>query len=177
MTAEVLNTGLAALINKRQQNDVGHPVWLPDSSGLVMTRLDGNSQNLWQLDLVSDNYIQLTFAAGNQPVFDEQGQLYYQRDGNLYQYVDGAKQDIEIPQNSDNRFTTMWQLQGQYQYRFSLLGHIEQTDTVTGDVKQTQLPYQLLGVYSNPHDSNQLYAAAFMAPELALELIQWQLVD
>lgn len=171
------DTQLRQLINKRQHNDIGHPVWLPDSSGLVMTKLDSNSQNLWQLDLVSDNFSQLTFVAGNNPQFDSAGQLHYLRDGKFYRYVDGAKQDIEIPQSPDNRFTTMWQLQGQYQYRFSLLGHIEQTDTVTGDVKQTQLPYQLLGVYSNPHDSNQLYAAAFMAPELALELIQWQLVD
>lgn len=169
------DTQLRQLINKRQQNDVGHPVWLPDSSGLVMTRLDGNSQNLWQLDLVSDNYTQLTFAAGSQPVFDEQGQLYYQRDGNLYQYVDGAKQDIVVQSNDKTNFMPIWQFDRQLQYRFSMLGHIEQTDKINGDVKQTQLPYQLMGVYPNPHDPQQLYAAVFITPELALELIEWEI--
>ena len=164
---------LHQLISKRQHNDIGHPVWLPDSSGLVMTKLDSDSQNLWQLDLVSNNFSQLTFVAGSNPQFDSAGKLYYQRDGKFYRYADGAKQDIEIPQNSDNRFTTMWQLQGQYQYRFSLLGHIEQTDTATAEVKQTQLPYQLLGIYPDPHNPEQLYAAVFITPELALELIEW----
>jgi len=166
---------LRQLINKRQHNDIGHPVWLPDNSGMVMTKLDSNSQNLWQLDLVSDNFNQLTFVAGSNPQFDNAGQLHYQRDGKFYRYVDGAKQDIELAKSQDSSYTTLWQWQGQYEYRFSLLGHIEQTDTETGDVKQTQLPYQLLGVYPDPHNQQQLYAAVFITPELALELIEWSL--
>lgn len=166
---------LRQLINKRQQNDIGHPIWLPDSSGLVMTKLDSTSQNLWQLDLVSDSFNQLTFVAGNTPQFDSAGQLHYQRDGKFYRYVDGAKQDIEITENQQSNFTTLWSLQGQYQYRFSLLGHIEQTNIGTKEIKQTQLPYQLLGVYPDPHDPQQLYAAVFITPELALELIEWNL--
>ncbi len=168
---------LRQLINKREHHDIGHPVWLPDNSGLVMTRLDSDSQNLWQLDLISDNFNQLTFVAGSYPQFDDQGQLFYHRDGRFYRYVDGAKQDVELQSSEDGNFTAMWQLKNQQQYRFSMLGHIELIDRQSGEVKRTQVPYQLLGLYPDPHDDEQLYAAVFVTPELALELIQWQLDD
>lgn len=162
------------LINKRENNDIGQPVWLPDNSGLVLTRLQDNRQNLWQLDLVSNNFSQLTFSAGNFAQFDAGGQLHYHRDGKLYQYVDGARQDVEIKSNNDNNFMAVWLLQAKQHYRFSMLGHIEQYDPVTGDIRHSQLPYKLMALHPDPHNPDNLYATVFVTPELALEFIQWQ---
>jgi DNA-binding winged helix-turn-helix (wHTH) protein/WD40 repeat protein len=162
------------LINKLETNDLGQAVWLPDNSGLVLTRLQGNSQNLWQLDLVSNELTQLTFSAGTFAQFDAQGQLHYHRDGKLLRYVDGGKNDIELKTNTDNNFMALWLMQGQKQYRFGMLGHLEQHDVATGETKGSQLPYQLLGIYPDPHNPDLLYATVFVTPELALEFIQWK---
>ena len=162
------------LVPKRLSNDVGQPVWLPDNSGLVLTRVQGNSQNLWQLDLVSNDLTQLTSTAGNFAQYDSNGQLHYHRDGKLYQYVDGAKQDIELKANSDGNYMAMWTLQADQQYRYSMLGHIEQFNVISGETRQSQLPYQLVGIHPDPHNPDNLYATVFVTPELALEFIQWQ---
>ncbi|MDF3125393.1 winged helix-turn-helix domain-containing protein [Rheinheimera sp. 1928-s] len=162
------------LINKLESNDVGQAVWLPDNSGLVLTRLQGNSQNLWQLDLVSNELTQLTFSAGTFAQFDAQGQLHYHRDGKLLRYVDGGKNDIELKTNADTNFMALWLLQGQKQYRFGMLGHLELHDIVTGETQSSQLPYQLLAIHPDPHNPDQLYATVFVTPELALEFIQWK---
>lgn len=165
------------LINKLENNDIGQPVWLPDNSGLVLTRLQGNSQNLWQFDLISNELSQLTFSAGSFAQYDHQGQLHYHRDGKLYRYVDGAKNDIEVNSSSGNSFVGVWLLQAEKQYRFSMLGHIEQYDVVSGKTRQTQLPHKLIAVHPDPHNPDNLYATVFVTPELALELIEWQLSE
>lgn len=162
------------LIDKLQNNDIGQPTWLPDNSGLVLTRLQGNSQNLWQLDLVSNDLTQLTTAAGSFAQYNAAGQLHYHRDGKLFQYVDGAKQDIEVRTTTDSNYMAVWLLQAQRQYRYSMLGHIEQRDGASGLTRQSQLPYKLLAIHPDPHNPDQLYATVFVTPELALELIQWQ---
>lgn len=165
------------LIKKLENNDTGQPVWLPDNSGLILTRLQDNSQNLWQLDLVSNELTQLTFSAGSFAQYDHLNQLHYHRDGKLYRYVDGAKNDVEVNSSANNHFVGVWLLQAQQQYRFSMLGHIEQYDVVTGVSRQTQLPYQLLALHPDPHNPDNLYATVFVVPELALEFIQWQRED
>ena len=162
------------LIKKLETQDLGQAVWLPDNSGLVLTRLQGNSQNLWQLDLVSNQLTQLTFSTGTFAQFDAQGQLYYHRDGKLVLYVDGAKNDRELKSNTDTNLTALWLMRGQKHYRFGMLGHLELHDTATGETQTGQLPYQLLAIYPDPHDPDQLYATVFVPPELALEFIQWK---
>jgi WD40 repeat protein len=144
------------LITKLENNDIGQPAWLPDNSGLILTRLQGNSQNLWQLDLISNELTQLTFSAGSFAQHDQQGQLHYHRDGKLYRYVDGTKNDIEINNSSDNRFVGVWLLQNGLQYRFSMLGHIEKHNTVTGETRKTQLPHKLIAVHPDPHNPDNI---------------------
>jgi DNA-binding winged helix-turn-helix (wHTH) protein/Tol biopolymer transport system component len=162
------------LINKREQNDVGQALWLPDNSGLILTRVEAQTQNLWQLDLISNDFTQLTFAAGNFAQYGSQGELLYHKDGKLYQYVDGAKQDKLLEQNTDANYMAVWLQQGQQQYRYSMLGHIKRRNLITGNDETTQLPYQLIGIHPDPHNPDVLYATAFITPELALEFIQWQ---
>lgn len=162
------------LITKLENNDIGQPVWLPDNSGLVLTRLQGNSQNLWQFDLISNELTQLTFSAGSFAQYNQQGQLHYHRDGKLYRYVDGTKDDVEVNSSSDNSFVGVWLLQSELQYRFSMLGHIEQHNSATGETRKTQLPHKLLAIHPDPHNPDNIYATVFVTPELALEFIQWQ---
>jgi DNA-binding winged helix-turn-helix (wHTH) protein len=162
------------LIKKLETKDLGQAVWLPDDSGLVLTRLQGNSQNLWQLDLVSNELTQLTFSTGTFAQFDAQGKLHYHRDGKLLRYVDGGKNDIELKSNTDTNFMALWLMQGQKQYRFGMLGHLELHDAITGKTQSGQLPYQLLAIHPDPHHPDQLYATVFVTPELALEFIQWK---
>jgi len=163
------------LITKLKNNDIGQPVWLPDNSGLILTRLQGNSQNLWQLDLISNELTQLTFSAGSFAQYDQRGQLHYHRDGKLYRYVDGKKNDIEVNSSSDNSFVGVWLLQAGQQYRYSMLGHIEQYNPATGETRKTQLPHKLIAVHPDPHNPDNIYATVFVTPELALEFIQWQI--
>lgn len=163
------------LITKLENNDIGQPVWLPDNSGLVLTRLQGNSQNLWQFDLISNELTQLTFSAGSFAQYDLQGQLHYHRDGKLYRYIDGTKNDIEINSSNDNSFAGIWLLQNGLQYRFSMLGHIEQYNSATGETRKTQLPHKLIAVHPDPHNPDNIYATVFVTPELALEFIQWEI--
>ena len=165
------------LITKLENNDIGQPVWLPDNSGLVLTRLQGNSQNLWQFDLVSNELSQLTLSAASFAQYDKLGQLHYHRDGKLYRYVDGTKNDVEINSSSDNSFVGIWLLQNELQYSFSMLGHIKQYNAVTGETRKTQLPHKLLAVHPDPHNPDNIYATVFVTPELALEFIQWQRED
>lgn len=162
------------LITKLENNDIGQPVWLPDNSGLVLTRLQGNSQNLWQFDLVSNELTQLTFSAGSFAQYDQQGRLHYHRDGKLYRYVDGTKNDVEVNSSSDNSFVGIWLLQAGQQYRYSMLGHVEQYNQATGETRKTQLPHKLIAVHPDPHNPDNIYATVFVTPELALEFIQWQ---
>ncbi|MBU1308846.1 MAG: winged helix-turn-helix domain-containing protein [Gammaproteobacteria bacterium] len=162
------------LITKLENNDIGQPVWLPDNSGLVLTRLQENSQNLWQFDLISNQLTQLTFSAGSFAQYDQHGVLHYHRDGKLYRYVDGTKHDIEVNSSSDNSFVGVWLLQSGLQYRFSMLGHIEQFNAVNGETRKTQLPQRLISLHPDPHNPDNLYATVFVTPELALEFIQWQ---
>ncbi|MBZ9613252.1 winged helix-turn-helix domain-containing protein [Rheinheimera maricola] len=163
------------LINKLENNDVGHPLWLPDNSGLILTRVQADNQNLWQLDLISNQLTQLTFTAGSFAQYNAQDQLLYHKEGKLYQYVDGSRQDILLQENPDANFMAVWLHQGQQQYRFSMLGHLEQRDLISGETRSTQLPYQLIAVHPNPHNSEELYATVYVTPELGLEFIQWQL--
>ena len=149
-------------------------MWLPDNSGLVLTRLQGNSQNLWQFDLVSNELTQLTFSAGSFAQYDQQGLLHYHRDGKLYRYVDGTKNDVEVNSSSDNSFVGIWLLQAGQQYRYSMLGHVEQYNPATGETRKTQLPHKLIAVHPDPHNPDNIYATVFVTPELALEFIQWQ---
>lgn len=147
---------------------------MPDNSGLVLTRVQANSQNLWQLDLGSKDLTQLTFSAGNVAQYDSEEQLLYHRDGKLFQYVDGARQDIEIKVNEQSPYNALWLHQTDYQYRFSMLGHVEQFNVLTGETRQTQLPHQLIGIHPDPHNPDILYATVFVTPELALEFMEWQ---
>lgn len=162
------------LINKREQNDVGQALWLPDNTGLILTRVEAQTQNLWQLDLVSNDFTQLTFVAGNFAQYSAAGELLYHKDGKLYRYVDGAKQDKLLEQNTDANYMAVWLQQGQRQYRYSMLGHVQRRDLNNGNEQTTQLPYQLIGIHPDPHNPDVLYATAFITPELALEFIQWQ---
>ncbi|KKO45930.1 DNA-binding protein [Arsukibacterium ikkense] len=162
------------LINKLELNDVGQPLWLPDNSGLILTRVQANNQNLWQFDLVSNQLTQLTFSAGNFAQYDTNGQLLFHKEGKLYQYVDGARQDILLQENDDANFMAVWLHQGNQQYRYSMLGHIELRDQTSGETQHSQLPYQLMAVHPDPHSPDTLYATVFVTPELALEFIQWQ---
>ncbi len=162
------------LITKREQNDVGQALWLPDNSGLILTRVEAQTQNLWQLDLVSNDFTQLTFAAGNFAQYGRKGELLYHKDGKLYQYVDGAKQDQLLEENTDANYMAVWLRQGQQQYRYSMLGHVQRRDLRNGNEETTQLPYQLIGIHPDPHNPDVLYATAFITPELALEFIQWE---
>ena len=162
------------LITKLENNDIGQPVWLPDNSGVVLTRLQGNSQNLWQFDLISNELTQLTFTAGSFAQYNQQGQLHYHRDGKLYRYVDGTKNDIEINSSNDNSFAGIWLLQNELQYRFSMLGHIEQYNAATGETRKTQLPHKLIAIQPDPHNPDNIYATVFVTPELALEFIKWE---
>lgn len=162
------------LMKKLDTKDLGQAVWLPDNSGLVLTRLIGNSQNLWQLDLVSNQLTQLTFSTGTFAQFDAKGRLHYHRDGKLFRYVDGAKNDIELKSNTDPHFMALWLMRGQKQYRFGMLGHLERHDEVTNETQSSQLPYQVLGIHPDPHHPERLYATVFVTPELGLEFIQWK---
>lgn len=161
------------LISKLQNQDAGQVRWLPDDSGLVMTRLNDNKQSLWQLDLVSNELWQLTTSTASFAQFDQQGTLYYHRDGALYQYLDGAKADKQIIASNDSIYVAKWQLLNDARYRFSMLGHIEQYDDNHG-LRSVQLPYQFIDLHPQPHSPDVLYATAFITPELALEFIQWQ---
>lgn len=162
------------LINKRELNDVGQAIWLPDNSGLILTRVEAQTQNLWQLDLVSNDFTQLTFVAGNFAQYSAEGELQYHKDGKLYKYIDGAKQDKLLEENTDANYMAVWLQQGQWQYRYSMLGHVKRRDLSNGDKETTQLPYQLIGIHPDPHNPDQLYATVFVTPELALEFIQWR---
>ncbi|MBU2114553.1 MAG: winged helix-turn-helix domain-containing protein [Gammaproteobacteria bacterium] len=162
------------LINKREHNDVGQALWLADNTGLILTRVEAQTQNLWQLDLVSNDFTQLTFVAGNFAQYSAAGELLYHKDGKLYRYVDGAKQDKLLEQNTDANYMAVWLQQGQRQYRYSMLGHVQRRDLNNGNEQTTQLPYQLIGIHPDPHNPDELYATAFITPELALEFMQWQ---
>ncbi len=74
---------LKQLIEKTQDDDITQTLWLNDNSGLVVTRIQQKSQNLWQLDLLNAKLQQLTYIAGNQPQHDNQGQLHYVRDSEI----------------------------------------------------------------------------------------------
>ena len=161
------------LINKLQNGDAGQVRWLPDNSGLVMTRLNDSKQSLWQLDLVSNELWQLTSTTASFAQFDQHGTLYYHRDGALYQYVDGAKADKQIIASSDSIYVARWQLLEGSRFRYSMLGHIEQHDEING-LRSVQLPYQFIDIHPQPHSPDVLYATVFITPELALEFIQWQ---
>lgn len=162
------------LITKLEHNDVGQPLWLPDNSGLILTRVLENNQNLWQFDLISNQLTQLTFSAGNFAQYDANGQLLFHKEGKLYQYVDGARQDILVGENTDANFMPVWLHQGQQQYRYSMLGQIEQRNQSNNEIQSTQLPYQLMAVHPDPHNPEVLYATVFVTPELAVEFIEWQ---
>ncbi|MDP5189815.1 winged helix-turn-helix domain-containing protein [Rheinheimera baltica] len=163
------------VIPKLENNDIGQPQWLPDNSGMVLTRLQHDNQNLWQLDLASNALTQLTFGGANQAQFDKQGQLYYHRDGRLIRYVDGKRSDIDVLNADDNStYVAVSKLRNNEQWRYGIFGHIQRR-SLTGEVlQQTQLPYQLVGIHFNPANQDELYLSVFTTPELALEFIQWQ---
>ena len=166
------------LLTKLNDNDAGQAVWMPDNSGLVYSRIYDEQQNLWQLDLVSGETTQLTFAGAGQAQFDDNGQLYYVRDGRLIRYVDGLRGDTEVL-SADNsaEYMGISQLQHNTQWRFGMLGHLQQR-SLTGEVlQQTQLPYQLLGINFNPHNADELYLTVYINPELALEYIEWEVAS
>lgn len=166
------------LIPKLENNDIGQPVWLPDNSGIVLTRLQQDSQNLWQLDLMSNQLTQLSFGGGNQPQFDANGQLLFQRDGRLFRYVDGRRADIELLGADDNTtYTALSQIFNNEQWRFGMLGHIQRRNLDGEVLQQTQLPYQLVGMHVNPFNPDELYLTVFVTPEMALEFIEWQVTD
>jgi DNA-binding winged helix-turn-helix (wHTH) protein/Tol biopolymer transport system component len=163
------------VIPKLENNDIGQPQWLPDNTGIVLTRLQQDNQNLWQLDLASNQLTQLTFGGANQAQFDEQGQLYYHRDGRLIRYVDGKREDAEVLTADDNStYVTVSKLRNNEQWRYGIFGHLQRR-SLTGEVlQQTQLPYQIVSIHFNPANQDELFLSVFATPELALEFIQWQ---
>lgn len=163
------------LITKLNDNDAGQAIWLPDNSGLVYSRIHNEQQNLWQLDLVSGESVQLTFGGAGQAQFDDNGQLFYVRDGRLIRYIDGLRADTEVlAADNSAEYLGVSQLRHNTQWRFGMLGHLQQR-SLTGEVlQQTQLPYQLLGINFNPHNADELYLTVYIYPELALEYMEWQ---
>lgn len=163
------------LIPKLENNDMGQAIWLADNSGIVFTRITENSQNLWQLDLVSNELTQLTFSGGYQALFNDDGKLLYHRDGKLIRYVDGRRADIEVlgADNSEN-YLPMPLFKNNEQWRFGMLGHVQRR-LLSGEVlQQTQLPYQIIGMNFNPFNPDELYLTVFVTPEMAIEFIEWQ---
>jgi WD40 repeat protein len=166
------------LIVKLENEDAGQPVWLPDNSGILLTRVLDNSQNLWQLDLMSNSMTQLTYGGARHAQFTQSGELLYYRDSNLMRYVDGKRADSKVLDADESAsYLTPSLIHNNEQWRFGLLGHIQRR-TLTGEVlQQTQLPYQLIGIHFNPHKLNELYLTVFVTPEIALEYIEWQIMD
>jgi DNA-binding winged helix-turn-helix (wHTH) protein/Tol biopolymer transport system component len=168
---------LKQLLQKTQNGDIAQTLWLNDNSGLIVTRLQQNNQNLWQLDLLSDNLKQLTFIAGAQPQYDHQGQLHYVRDGQIYRYVDGRRADLPRPELNPGSLYQQNQLWRDQLISFSFMGHLRrQVVDASGNtaVLEAQFPYQFMSLYPNPHNEDEVFVTIFEPPEMALEYIEWQ---
>lgn len=165
------------LIDKLNNQDAGQPVWLPDNSGIVLTRLQADSQDLWQLDLMSNSMTQLTYGGAGHPQFTQSGELLYSRDGKLMRYIDGKRADIEMLDADESALDMMPSLiNNNEQWRFGMLGHIQRRSLSGQVLQQTQLPFQLIGVHFNPHSLDELYLTVFVTPEMALEFIEWEVL-
>lgn len=166
------------LVTKLEENNIGQPVWLADNSGLVFTRIVEDSQNLWQLDLISNELSQLTFGGAYKALFNDSGQLLYHRDGKLIRYVDGRRADDEIlSADASENFIGLSQLHNNEQWRYGLLGQLQRR-ALTGEVlQQTQLPHQIISMSFNPFNPDELYLTVFVTPELAIDFIEWQIED
>lgn len=165
------------LLQKTQSNDIAQTLWLPDNSGLIVTRIQQSDQNLWQLDLLSGELQQLTFIAAAQPQFDASGQLHYVRDGQLYRYVDGRRADLALSELNPGSLYHGNQFWGEQLLSFSLMGHLRLqavTTAVNSPIIEAQLPYQIMSVYPNPHNPTELFVSIFQPPEMALEYIEWR---
>ena len=168
---------LKQLLQKTQNNDIAQTLWLSDNSGLIVTRILQDNQNLWQLDLLSDSLQQLTFIAGAQPQYDHQGQLHYVRDGQIYRYVDGRRADLARPELNPGTLYQQNQLWGAQLLSFSFMGHLRrQVLDASGNSSafETQFPYQFMSLYPNPHNADEVFVTIFQPPEMALEYIEWQ---
>lgn len=165
------------LLQQTQNNDIAQTLWLADNSGLIVTRIQQNNQNLWQLDLLSGELQQLTFGAAAQPQLDASGQLHYVRDGQLYRYVDGRRADIARPDLNPGTLYQRNLFWGEQLLSYSLMGHLRLQPATTSDssaIAEAQIPYQIMSVYPNPHNPTELFASIFQPPEMALEFIEWR---
>lgn len=168
---------LKQLLQKTQSNDIAQSLWLADNSGLVVSRIQQDSQNLWQLDLLSGNLQQLTFIAGAQPQYDRDGQLHYVRDGQIYRYVDGRRADVARPELNPGTLYQQNQLWGDSLLSFSFMGHLRrQALYADGQIPaaEAQFPYQFMSLYPNPHNTDEVFVSIFQPPEMALEYIEWR---
>lgn len=168
---------LKQLLQKTQSHDIGHTLWLTDSSGVIVTRIQQDSQNLWQLDLLSGNLQQLTQIAGAQPQYDQHGKLHYVRDGQLYRYIDGGRADQLRPELNPGTLYQQNLLGGDSLFSFSFMGHLRQQSLTNLDnpqIVEAQFPMQFMSLYLNPHNPDEVYVSIFQPPEMALEYIEWQ---
>mgnify|MGYP005841277321 CR=1 FL=1 len=170
---------LKQLLQKTQDNDIAQILWLADNSGLVVTRIKQNSQNLWQLDLLSGELQQLTYIAASQPQYDDKGQLHYVRDGELYRYIDGRRADLPRPELNPGPLYQQNQLWGDSILSISFMGHLRKQTLGSSDTSpatEAQFPYQFMSLYPNPHNSNEVFVSVFQPSEMALEYIEWQAI-
>ena len=168
---------LKQLLEKTQSNDIAQALWLSDNSGLIITRIQQNSQNLWQLDLLSGKLQQLTYIAGAQPQYDNEGQLHYVRDGQLYRYVDGRRADLPRPELNPGSLYQQSLLSSDKLLSFSFMGHLRQQMLAANSsaaALEAQFPYQFMSLYPNPHNADEVFVSVFQPPEMALEYIEWQ---
>lgn len=168
---------LKQLLQKTHSHDIGHTLWLADSSGLIVTRIQQNSQNLWQLDLLSGNLQQLTQIAGAQPQYDQHGQLHYMRDGQIYRFIDGGRADQLRPEFNPGTLYQQNMLWGDTLFSFSFMGHLRQQSLTNPDnpiAVEAQFPLQFMSLYLNPHNPDEVFVSVFQPPEMALEYIEWQ---
>lgn len=165
---------LKKLMQKTHDNDIYQVAWQPDSSGLVITRVQQDNRNLWLLDLISGEQQQLTANSGNHPQYDHLGQLHYIKEGQLVRYIDGAKADVAIPNQASAQLYQHHILNNNQLLSFSLVGHLRRQHLDNETVEEVQLPYQFGGITPNPANPDEIFATIFVPPELALEYIEWR---
>lgn len=165
---------LKKLFQQTHSNDIYQAIWQSDNAGLIITRIQQDNQNLWQLDLISGEQQQLTASSGSHPQYDHLGQLHYIREGRLYRYIDGAKADVVVPNQTSEQLYQHHILSNNQLFSFSLVGHLRRQYLDKPTIEEVQLPYQIMGVYPNPANPDEVFATIFLPPELALEYIEWR---
>ncbi|WP_161796367.1 winged helix-turn-helix domain-containing protein [Arsukibacterium ikkense] len=152
------------------------PVFEPDGTSIVVQRHQNNQSHLWRIDIGSGQLQQLSLQQATQPHFD-QGKLYYRQEGALYQFVDGARNDIQITDKSLYQVIRMHQ-GWLYQFnqatgwfsRYPLDQPTQLEQVLHQDLIQSGLP---MFFTVNPHQPQQMFVLSIRYPAADLYHIKW----